>query len=29
MNEPVNFVAGSVNGCTINPLDNPPFTPRR
>ncbi|KAK7508001.1 hypothetical protein BaRGS_00000966 [Batillaria attramentaria] len=27
MNEPSNFVDGSVNGCTKGPLDNPPFTP--
>ena len=28
MNEPSNFVEGSVEGCTNNSLDNPPFTPR-
>ncbi|KAK7508003.1 hypothetical protein BaRGS_00000968 [Batillaria attramentaria] len=27
MNEPGNFVDGSVVGCTDGPLDNPPFTP--
>ncbi len=28
MNEPSNFVDGSIDGCTSGPLDNPPFTPR-
>ncbi len=28
MNEPSNFVDGSVSGCTNSTLDNPPFTPR-
>lgn len=28
MNEPVNFIAGSIDGCTTSHLDNPPFTPR-
>jgi lysosomal alpha-glucosidase len=28
MNEPSNFVDGSVSGCTSSSLDNPPFTPR-
>lgn len=27
MNEPSNFVDGSISGCTTNDLDNPPFTP--
>ncbi len=29
MNEPSNVVPGSVDGCTKNSLDNPPFTPRK
>lgn len=28
MNEPSNFVDGSVNGCTNSTYDNPPYTPR-
>jgi hypothetical protein len=28
MNEPSNFVDGSVDGCTSSTFDNPPFTPR-
>jgi lysosomal alpha-glucosidase len=27
MNEPSNFVTGSMSGCTSNNLDNPPFVP--
>ncbi|XP_046352454.2 lysosomal alpha-glucosidase-like [Haliotis rufescens] len=27
MNEPSNFVTGSITGCTSNSLDNPPFVP--
>ena len=27
MNEPSNFVDGSITGCTNNSLDNPPFVP--
>ena len=29
MNEPSNFVAGSINGCPNNTLNNPPFVPRK
>lgn len=28
MNEPSNFVDGSIEGCTNNTLDDPPFVPR-
>jgi hypothetical protein len=27
MNEPSNFVNGSVEGCTNSTLDDPPYTP--
>jgi lysosomal alpha-glucosidase len=29
MNEPSNFVSGSINGCTNNQLDNPSYIPSK
>ena len=29
MNEPSNFVEGSLNGCTQNSLDEPPYVPSK
>ena len=29
MNEPSNFVDGSLSGCTKSTFDNPPYTPSK